>query len=74
MKRRLLAVAASAVLMGLGAAPAPAEGAVLAAKKWCMTYCDAIHLGCQKTIGWFDDNACEEWHEGCLDGCRVNQG
>jgi hypothetical protein len=49
----------------------PSEAAVVG-KTWCMTYCDVIHLGCKKTFGWFDEEACEEWKMGCMDGCRVN--
>ena len=52
------------------AIPAPASAA--ADKSWCMTYCDAIHVGCKKTLGWLDMEACEEWKKGCLDGCKVN--
>jgi len=37
-----------------------------------MTYCDVIHLGCQKTLGWFDMEGCDQWKKGCLDGCKVN--
>jgi hypothetical protein len=52
------------------AIPAPASAA--AAQSWCMTYCDVIHVGCKKTLGWLDMEACEEWKKGCLDGCKVN--
>ena len=31
-----------------------------------------VYLGCRKTVGWFDQDACEEWKKGYLDGCRVN--
>ena len=72
MKRRFAILAAATTLGILGPAPVPAEAAA-AAGKWCMTYCDVIHVGCEKTIGWLDDDACEEWHKGCLDGCRVNE-
>ncbi|MDP2470578.1 MAG: hypothetical protein Q8W45_02835 [Candidatus Palauibacterales bacterium] len=70
MTRRKMAVfglLGSVVALGATARPSSA-----AEKSWCMTYCDAIHVGCKKTLGWLDDDACEEWHEGCLDGCRVN--
>jgi hypothetical protein len=30
-----------------------------------------IYIGCSKTFGWFDEQACEEWKEGCMDGCRA---
>ncbi|MCK5488648.1 MAG: hypothetical protein KAI98_01595 [Gemmatimonadetes bacterium] len=66
---RLLIAAVAVAALGTIAAP-PAEAAK--GKAWCMTYCDTIHLGCQKTVGWFDQQACEDWKKGCLDGCRVN--
>lgn len=71
MKRRLALLSAAVALTALGRAPAPADAAQ-AAGRWCKTYCDAIHVGCRKTIGWLDEDACEQWHSGCLDGCDVN--
>jgi len=71
MMRRIGMLSAALAVVVLGAATTPPREAA-AAKTWCMTYCDAVHLGCQKTLGWFDQKACEEWHDGCLDGCRVN--
>ena len=72
MSRRLGLLAAVAALLGLGA-EVDGAGAAEASGKWCKTYCDAIHVGCEKTIGWLDDEACDEWHRGCLDGCEVNE-
>lgn len=70
MRRRIgLLASALAMVVLVTTAPSPARAA---AKSWCMTYCDAIHLGCQKTLGWFDMEACEQWKKGCLDGCKVN--
>jgi hypothetical protein len=71
MRRVVLCLAALVVMSGAATAPAPAAAAKLAG--FCGLYCDAIYLGCRKTIGWFDLEACQEWHDGCLDGCRVNQ-
>lgn len=69
MKRFVIALSALAMVSGGAAVPeAPA-----AQTSWCGTYCDAVHLGCLKTIAWFDEEACWEWYEGCLDGCRVGQ-
>ena len=71
MTRRIRLLSATFAIAALGTiTPPPAEAAN--AKSWCMTYCDTIHLGCRKTVGWFDKDACEEWKRGCLDGCRVN--
>jgi hypothetical protein len=71
MSRRLRILGATIAVAALGAmTPQPAQAAT--GKTWCMTYCDTIHLGCKKTVGWFDQDACEEWKRGCLDGCRVN--
>jgi hypothetical protein len=71
MVRRIRVLGLAVTVAGLGLIPAPrAEAAT--DKSWCMTYCDAIYLGCEKTVGWFDPEACEEWKRGCLDGCRVN--
>jgi len=70
MMRRIGMMSAALAVVTFGATPAPSAAA--AARNWCMTYCDAIHLGCRKTVGWFDQDACEEWKKGCLDGCRVN--
>lgn len=71
MMRRIgmLSAALAVVTLGATAAPSAAEART---RTWCMTYCDTIHLGCQKTVGWFDQDACDEWKKGCLDGCRVN--
>ena len=72
MTRRIRLLSATFAIAALGTiTPPPAEAAN--AKSWCMTYCDTIHLGCRKTVGWFDQDACEDWKRGCLDGCRVNQ-
>lgn len=73
MTRRLAMLTAGSVLLALGAPPSGARAAVVAGK-WCKTYCDVIHVGCKKTIGWLDEDACEEWHQGCLDGCDVDSG
>jgi len=75
VNRRIGMLSVALVAIVASAPPSPsraAEAAVEANKSWCMTYCDAIYLGCMKTFGWFDEEACEEWKEGCLDGCRVN--
>lgn len=71
MWRRSAMTGAALLFVGLGIGTGPADAAV-AAKTWCMTYCDTVHLGCRKTVGWFDMEACDRWLEGCLDGCRVN--
>ena len=71
MKRRI-AVAALALAFAGPGLRAPAVEAAAADKTWCMTYCDTVHLGCKKTVGWFDMDACDKWLEGCLDGCKVN--
>ncbi len=67
---RILGAAISVAALGVTTAP---EAIATVGKTWCMTYCDAIHAGCKKTVGWFDQAACEEWWQGCLDGCRVNE-
>lgn len=71
MVRRIRLLSAAFAIAVLGTITAPPAEAVTD-KSWCMTYCDTIHLGCRKTVGWFDKDACEEWKRGCLDGCRVN--
>ncbi len=71
MMRRIWVLSSALAVVTLGVATTPPPEAN-AARTWCMTYCDAVHIGCSKTVGWFDQNACEEWHDGCLDGCRVN--
>jgi ABC-type sugar transport system substrate-binding protein len=73
MIRRIGILCAAGAVLALGTAPVPpAQAAAAAAKTWCMTYCDAIQLGCRKTVGWFDQDACDRWWDGCMDGCRVN--
>jgi hypothetical protein len=67
-----VALSAVAVALALGGTP-EGGGAAEAAGKWCKTYCDGIHVACQKTVGWLDEDACDEWHRGCLDGCDVNE-
>jgi hypothetical protein len=71
MERRigLLTGALAAIAIAI---PAPAPASAAADRSWCMTYCDTIHVGCKKTLGWLDMEACEEWKKGCLDGCKVN--
>jgi hypothetical protein len=71
MMRRIGVMSAALALMAVGPTGAPEVAA--ADRTWCMTYCDAIHLGCKKTIGLFDAETCEHWKAGCLDGCRVNE-
>jgi len=71
MVRRIRLLSAAVTVAALGTITAPPVQAATA-RSWCMTYCDTIHLGCRKTVGWFDKDACEEWKRGCLDGCRVN--
>ena len=71
MVRRIRLLSATFAVATLGTITPPSAEATTD-KSWCMTYCDAIHLGCRKTVGWFDQDACEEWKRGCLDGCRVN--
>jgi hypothetical protein len=68
MRRTALVLAAVAVVVGSD----PGGEAVARTNGWCGLYCDAIYVGCTKTVGWLDDDACEEWHLGCLDGCNVN--
>lgn len=71
MPRRIRLLGGAAALLAL-MTPSPSSAGEAADRAWCMTYCDAIHVGCQKTIGWLDMEACDEWQKGCLDGCRVN--
>ncbi len=71
MVNRIGVLRAAIALAALGSVTAPPAQAETA-KSWCMTYCDAIHLGCKKTLGLFDQEACDEWKQGCMDGCRVN--
>ena len=70
MRRRISLLGSAVAVAVLATTASPARAAT--DKAWCMTYCDAIHIGCQKTLGWFDLEACEQWKKGCLDGCRVN--
>ena len=58
------------VLAGVAVSAPPAEAE---AKKICGLYCDAIHKACSASIGLWDYESCEAWHEGCLDGCEVNK-
>lgn len=59
-------------VMALGAGGGAGEASAAEASKWCGLYCDAVYVGCRETIGHFDQEACREWHAGCLDGCKVN--
>jgi len=70
MKGRLAILATALAISAAG--PPPAGGATVSARTWCGTYCDVIHVGCKKTLGWLDPDACDDWHAGCLDGCQVN--
>jgi hypothetical protein len=57
-------------LAGIAVSAPPAEAE---AKKICGLYCDAVYKGCRGSIGLWDEEACESFHEGCLDGCDVNK-
>jgi hypothetical protein len=70
MKRRVELLSVVALTAILGSGPPTARAAEVE-RTWCMTYCDVIYIGCSKTFGWFDEQACEEWKEGCMDGCRA---
>jgi len=70
MMRRIGVMSAAMAVVALG--PTGAPEAAAAGKTWCMTYCDAINVGCKHSIGLWEPEACEHWYAGCLDGCRVN--
>ena len=70
MMRRIGVMGAAMAVMALG--PTGAPEAAAAGKTWCMTYCDAIDVACKHSIGLWEPDTCKHWHEGCLDGCRVN--
>lgn len=65
MRRLALMIAAAASL----SAGRPDAG--VARTISCGLYCDVIDLACRKSIGWLDLDACQQWHEGCLDGCSA---
>lgn len=69
METVLRFVTAIILLAGLTGSPTEARAAV--GTDFCGLYCDAIYVGCQATIGKLDDDACLEYHKGCLDGCEV---
>ena len=48
MMRRIGMLSAALAVVTLGATTAPSAAAAKT-RTWCMTYCDTIHLGCQKT-------------------------
>lgn len=70
METVLRAVTAGVLLAGLTTAGAP-EAHAASSADFCGLYCDTIYLGCKATIGQLDEEACEEFHEGCLEGCEV---
>lgn len=73
MVRRMGMLSAGLAILAIGTGGAPSGAqATETDKSWCMTYCDTIEIACRKTVGLLDKDACGEWHEGCLDGCRVN--
>ena len=72
MLRRIGVMSAAIAVMALGTTTVPSAEAAAAGKTWCMTYCDAINIGCRNSIGLWEPETCEHWHAGCLDGCRVN--
>lgn len=69
METALRLVTATILLAGLTGPPAEARATV--DTDFCGLYCDAIYVGCQATIGKLDEDACLEYHKGCLDGCEV---
>lgn len=73
METVLRFVTAIILISGLAGPPVEARAAAHAASgaDFCGLYCDTIYVGCKVTIGRLDSEACEEYHEGCLDGCEV---
>lgn len=69
METVLRFVTAIILLAGLTGSPTEARAAV--DTDFCGLYCDTIYVGCKATIGRLDPDACEEYHEGCLEGCKV---
>lgn len=69
METVLRIITASVLLAGTAGIGTPTEAR--AEGDFCGLYCDSIYLGCKATIGRLDEEACEEFHEGCLEGCAV---
>lgn len=69
MRVRILALAA---LLLSGAIPSAPPAEARAAGPLCNLYCESIYVGCLMTIAKaVDRSACEEWREGCRDGCEA---
>ena len=45
----------------------------VADKSWCGLYCDAVYGACKASVGLWDRPTCDSFHDGCLDGCEVNE-
>lgn len=67
MRRTVIALAVLG-LSGLSGPDVPAAEA-----GFCRLYCESITVGCKVTFGKIDEDYCEEWREGCVEGCRVAQ-
>lgn len=67
MRRVFIALA----VLGLSGLTGPA--APEAEAGFCRLYCETVTVACKVTFGKIDEAYCEEWREGCVAGCRVEQ-
>lgn len=66
--RRILMATTALVLTSLTGPQVPEAEA-----GFCRIYCESVTVGCKVTFGQVDEDYCENWREGCIDGCRVDR-
>lgn len=64
--RRILAATATLAMFSMGGPDVPEAEADL-----CRFYCETVTVACKLSFGKVDEDYCESWREGCVDGCRV---
>ncbi|MFQ5529457.1 MAG: hypothetical protein ACE5FP_03835 [Gemmatimonadota bacterium] len=68
MKRRM-ALAASLLALAGSTPTATAEAAEAGEASCCWLYCESYRMICEGSFGE-DEEYCEAFYEGCIDGCQ----
>ncbi len=71
--KRLTVLAASLLALAGGAPTGTALAAVAKHSSCCWLYCEAYRTICQASFGE-DENYCDAFYEGCIDGCQYPSG
>lgn len=69
MRHAILALTA----LFLVSLPAPPRAQAVEGERLCRIYCEVLYVGCLATGGRLDGELCDEWYEGCKDGCQAER-